>query len=530
MMETGDVKTKVFTKYNLAKFWTVCVMFFVNLLNYMDRYTIAGIMTELQNVTRNGFNETIDDTEGGLLQTTFIISFMLLSPIFGYLGDRFTRKYIMAVGIFVWSGFVFAGSFSINYPMLLATRSLVGVGEASYATIAPTIIADLFTTKKRLRVLSLFYMAIPIGSAIGYGAGSFVSSQVYHHYHVDDSWRWALRLSPGLGLISVFLILFTIHEPPRGHSEDPRNHGGVKAGNGFQHYFNDLLALMRNRTFLLSSFGFAALTFSVGALAQWAPTYVLRMSRLIFADDPSKAYTESQASLGFGIVTVIAGLVGTVSGSELSKFISRWTDQADCIVCALGLLVGSPLMYCAITFGAVNIYLGWVLVFIAEFFFCIIWAPVGAILLYVVIPECRSTAEAIQILMIHLLGDASSPFIIGAVSDALVKHFRNSHDEVYSQATGMQYSLYITVIVAAIGGGTFLISTLTVIDDRKAVIVHVKNKHTRNPSDTSHQSLRSDVDIKCTNNGDGDDDDNDDNLSDEKSPLVSNGLHVSINS
>ena len=62
---------------------------------------------------RNGFGANIDDTEGGLLQTSFIISFMLFSPIFGYLGDRCTRKYIMAIGIFLWSAFVLAGSFSL---------------------------------------------------------------------------------------------------------------------------------------------------------------------------------------------------------------------------------------------------------------------------------------------------------------------------------------------------------------------------------------------------------------------------------
>jgi MFS family permease len=143
--------------------WTVIVLFFVNLLNYMDRYTIAGILPEIQDPTTSGFPYKVDYMEGGLLQTSFIITFMVLSPLFGYLGDRFKRKYIMAVGIFIWGLFVLAGSFSVNYPMLLATRSLVGVGEASYGTIAPTIIADLFPADKRLRVLSLFYMAIPIG-------------------------------------------------------------------------------------------------------------------------------------------------------------------------------------------------------------------------------------------------------------------------------------------------------------------------------------------------------------------------------
>ena len=134
------------------KIWTVGVLFFINLLNYMDRYTVAGkfrllyhlarsqllthkwqtltatnththlfhytlyitgVLPEIQNITRNGFHQKIDDKEGGLLQTSFILTFMLLSPLFGYLGDRYTRKYLMAVGIFIWSGFVLLGSFSV---------------------------------------------------------------------------------------------------------------------------------------------------------------------------------------------------------------------------------------------------------------------------------------------------------------------------------------------------------------------------------------------------------------------------------
>lgn len=140
----------------------------------------TGILPELESFFG------LDDTEGGFLQTSFIISFMLFSPIFGYLGDRYKRKYLIAFGLTVWSIFVLVGSFSVvslspptplytvcllfsyclveqNYGMLVATRCVVGIGEASYATIAPTILADMFTVENRIRVLSIFYMAIPIG-------------------------------------------------------------------------------------------------------------------------------------------------------------------------------------------------------------------------------------------------------------------------------------------------------------------------------------------------------------------------------
>ena len=80
---------------------------------YIHNLYLIGVLPVLGNKTRNGFYARIDDTEGGLLQTSFVISFMLFSPLFGYLGDRCTRKYIMAIGIFLWSAFVLAGSFSL---------------------------------------------------------------------------------------------------------------------------------------------------------------------------------------------------------------------------------------------------------------------------------------------------------------------------------------------------------------------------------------------------------------------------------
>lgn len=138
---------------------------------------------------------------------------MTCSPLFGYLGDRFTRKYIISLGMLAWACCTLVGSFSVvsgcgqwvwsvhhipiqSYWMLLGSRALVGIGEASYATIAPTIIADLFPPEKRLRMLSIFYLAMPLGSALGYILSSRVSQLVYSLNHHPGSWKWALRVSP----------------------------------------------------------------------------------------------------------------------------------------------------------------------------------------------------------------------------------------------------------------------------------------------------------------------------------------------
>ena len=149
----------------------VLILCFVNFINYMDRSTIAGMMEDIKH-DRN-FNVK-SDKDMGLLQTAFVICYMIFAPIFGYLGDRYKRTWIMILGLTLWSLATFIGSFMQNFWAFLFFRALVGIGEASYSTIAPAIISDLFTKDTRSRVLALFYFAIPVGTGLGYILGKLI--------------------------------------------------------------------------------------------------------------------------------------------------------------------------------------------------------------------------------------------------------------------------------------------------------------------------------------------------------------------
>lgn len=146
----------------------VCVLCFVNLINYMDRSTVAGMMDDIK---KDPFFHVKNDSDLGLLQTAFVICYMIFAPIFGYLGDRYSRKWIMISGLSLWALSTFAGSFMKNFWAFLFFRALVGVGEASYSTIAPAIISDLYTSNSRSRVLALFYFCLPVGTGFGYIIG-----------------------------------------------------------------------------------------------------------------------------------------------------------------------------------------------------------------------------------------------------------------------------------------------------------------------------------------------------------------------
>uniref|UniRef100_A0A6Q2XYQ6 Protein spinster homolog 1 n=1 Tax=Esox lucius TaxID=8010 RepID=A0A6Q2XYQ6_ESOLU len=426
--------------------FTVGVLCFINLLNYMDRFTVAGVLPDIEQYFG------IDDGNSGLLQTVFICSYMFLAPVFGYLGDRHNRKLIMSVGIAFWSVVTLASSFTPKncFWLLLLTRGLVGVGEASYSTIAPTIIADLYVKGERTRMLSVFYFAIPVGSGLGYIVGSKVDD-------VAGDWHWALRVTPVLGLIAVFLLLFVVKEPKRGAIEARPEHTLPRTS-----WLVDMKALGRNPSFMLSTFGFTAVAFVTGSLALWAPAFLFRAS--VFTGERAPCVNgpcDTSDSFYFGIITVVSGILGVASGAEVSRRLRVWTPRADPLVCAIGLLLSAPFLYLAIVFAQVSTIATYVFIFLGETFLSMNWAIVADILLYVVVPTRRSTAEAFQIVISHLLGDAGSPYLLGKVYSLRQK------DSYLWQFRSLQLSLLTCSFVAVAGGAFFLATALFIERDRQ---------------------------------------------------------------
>src|SRR4051812_33201186 len=227
----------------------------INLFNYVDRQVLAAV----EDPIRNEFHATKAMT--GFLGTAFILSYMILSPLFGFLADRFRRWLLIAVGVILWSLASGASGLASTFALLLITRCFVGVGEAAYGPVAPTIISDLYPQSRRGAVLAWFYMAIPVGSALGYILGGYVGG----HW----GWRYAFYVvvPPGilLGLITLFMP-----EPPRGASDNvtTSHHGPPR--------LKDIIALFRIPSYTLDPLGMTAMTFAIGGVAIWMPTYILR--------------------------------------------------------------------------------------------------------------------------------------------------------------------------------------------------------------------------------------------------------------
>nr|CDS28448.1 protein spinster [Hymenolepis microstoma] len=377
----------------------------------------------------------IDSKRLGLLQTSFIISYMCLSPVFGYLGDRWKRKYLMIIGLSVWTLFAFVSSFvpSDRFGLFLFLRCVVGVGEASYSTLAPTILTDLFVGNTRTSVLGIFYFAVPVGSGLGFILGSTIAN-------ATGNWAWSLRITPLLGLFCVVALGIFHTDPLRGRA-DGAFHLHTTS------WFADLKSLSSNRCFLLLSLGFTGNCFVLGSLSWFSVDYI---------QDALNARISGSAAvypvaLLFGLSACFAGLFGVIVGTMMAKRLRVYSVCVDTYICGGGLLTSSPFIFAGLVFPMYNFYLCVASVFIGQFFMCLNWALISDMTMSVVVPTRRATANAFQMLVTHALGDAISPLVIGLIADS-----QTVPNSLYSRYLGMQRALLINVYICIISGFLFL--------------------------------------------------------------------------
>ncbi|XP_061904461.1 sphingosine-1-phosphate transporter SPNS2 [Entelurus aequoreus] len=426
------------------------ILSFGNVLNYMDRCTVTGVAQDIQK------HYEVSDSGVALLQTVFICSFMVAAPIFGYLGDRFNRKTILSCGIFFWSTVTLLSSFISKeyYWLFVISRGLVGIGESSYSSISPTIIGDLFTNNRRTMMLSVFYLAIPLGSGLGYILGS--SAKV-----AAGDWHWALRVSPVLGMTAGTLILLFVPEPKRGSADQMG--GRIKARTS---WLCDMKALAKNRSYVFSSLASAAVSFATGAFGMWIPIYLARAQVVQKTSEPcsTKEICSSTESLIFGAITCITGLLGVLIGAVTTRLCRQKTERADPLVCAISML-GSAIFICLIFVVAKKSIIGaYVCIFIGETLLFLNWAITADILMFVVIPTRRATAVAFQSFTSHLLGDAGSGYLIGLISDSLRESYATS---ALWRFLSLGYALMLCPFIIVLGGMFFLATALFFLDDRE---------------------------------------------------------------
>jgi predicted MFS family arabinose efflux permease len=360
----------------------------INLFNYIDRYVLASVLPTLKHEFLAG--DPNQNGKAGLWTTAFLISYMLTAPIFGWLADRFSRWILIGTSVAIWSLASGWSGWATSFAVLLCTRLFVGIGEAGYGPAAPTIIADLYPIKTRGRVLAWFYVAIPVGSALGYAFGGKIADLL--------GWRWAFYLvvPPGLFLAACCFFM-----------REPRAASAAKGPPRLRDY----RGLFRIRSYVLNTAAMTVMTFAIGGFSAWMPDYIFLDRR---AEFPPSQNLLGNIDLTFGGITAAAGLLATLFGGWAGDKLRERFPSSYFLVSGMGMLLCVPATIAVIY---VRFPMAWLMIFIAVFFLFFNTGPSNTALANVTPPTVRASAFALNIFIIHLLGDATSPPLIGVVRD-----------------------------------------------------------------------------------------------------------------
>jgi predicted MFS family arabinose efflux permease len=351
----------------------------LNLLNYIDR----SVLFAVQELIKDEFHRS--DAAFGMLTSVFFIFYMCAAPFMGPLSVRFSRKTVIIAGALIWSFATLLTAVTHDFTGLVIRHTLVGVGEASFVILSPTFVADMFPVSQRGRVMGVFYLAIPVGTALGYVLGGFMGPAY--------GWRVPFYVGAAPGVV-LALLLFFIPEPALGqfdaHEKTPDR--------------DTLKGLVRNPAFLSATFGMAMMIFALGGLSVWMPTFLHR----------ARGYTLGQANLLFGVSIAVNGLLASLAGGWLSDYILRRTRTAHYLVSAVSLALGIPAMWMALYTQGTEMIVG---IFLAEFLLLLNTGPLNAAIINSVGSSIRAMALAVNIFLSHLLGDVPSASLIGYMSD-----------------------------------------------------------------------------------------------------------------
>ena len=397
---------------------SLAVLFAINMANYMDRYLVVA----LQEPIKKEFDVT--DTQIGFLTSAFVLVYMFVSPLCGYLADRIQRRYVVSMAVGLWSLATAAASRAWSFNLLLGLRGGVGVGEAGYNAAGQALLTDLFPEEKRNKVMAIFNLAMPVGSALGFVlAGALLATL--------GSWRMACLVAGAPGIL-LSLLAFGLPAGVPGPATVDSHGNPLPSGGGQESTLKAYLALVKDAVFMTNTLGFAAQSFALGALVAWAAAFLHRQHGM----------DVNEADHITGAIAAGSGLVGTALGMFLADFFGKRSRiPAYALVTGAGYLLAAPLL-------AVGLFLPlkWALA-------CLFLAMVGAFLgigpQNAIVAERapvlhRATAFAFVVFWLHLFGDATSPPALGWIST----HFQSGG---LSEGVALQHALVVAPAALVVG-------------------------------------------------------------------------------
>ena len=355
----------------------------INLFNYIDRQILAALEPDIR-ATFFAANDANAMAKTGLLGDAFLVTYMISAPILGFLADRFSRWFIVGTAVILWSLASGGSGLAATFGILFITRIFVGIGEGGYGPTAPTILADLFPITTRGRIMAIFCAAIPVGSALGYVLGGSIGS----HF----GWRWAFYLVTPPGLLLGLLCFW---------QRDPRVAAHHLTQKSARRRLADYLSLFRTRSYVINCIAQTLMTFAVGGLGYWVSAYL--------------RYRNQSPAFGmtvFGLITVVAGLISTLLGGIVADKLRPRFAGSYFWVSGIGMVVACPAFIATLY---IPFPFAWIAMFFAIFFLFLNTGPSNTALANVSLPAVRATAFAINILVIHALGDVQAFWMLGYI-------------------------------------------------------------------------------------------------------------------
>jgi MFS transporter, Spinster family, sphingosine-1-phosphate transporter len=363
--------------------YVLAVATLLNFVNYIDRFILAAVLPRIKSEL------VLNDFQLGLLANAFLVAYFITSPLFGRLGDRRSRPRLIAAGVGLWSLATAAAGLARTFTQLVVARSGVGIGEAAYATISPALLADFFPAERRGRAFAIFYVAIPVGAAVGFLLGGVLERAF--------GWRAAF-IAVGLPGLALAMLATTM--------PDPRVASGDRTAGATESVSVTLRTLGRNRRYAGTVLGYAAYTFAIGGLAVWMPTFLERV----------RGQELASADFFVGAVTAVAGLGGTFIGGYLGDRLTARVRDGHIWLSGVSTLAAVVPAWLALTSTSPAIYR--TSFFAAEWLLFLSTGPINVVIVSAVPAGMRAMAMAVSIFVIHALGDAISPPMIGLLADS----------------------------------------------------------------------------------------------------------------
>lgn len=398
----------------------------INTLNFFDRYIVQSV----EPLLKEEFG--LSNSQSGMLGAAFVLGYLLFSPLFGYLGASRDRRWLMAVGLFAWSICTALTGLAQGFLVFVLARVLVGVGEASFGSMVPGYLKGRIPDSIRLnKALSIFYVAIPVGSALGYVIGGEMAAL----------WGWRsvflAAAAPGVLLSFCFAKIAPEESSIRRGQADPQAGMMSQLVAGFSGFCSGVRQIFSRADLRFTIAGYILNTFALNGVAM----FVVRHGEGL-------GMPTGSVSAKFGGILVVTGFIGTLGGGLLaSKFAAARPNRIKAMLVFISLttLLGAPCLGAAFLAHSAEWFLG--ACFVAEIALFAGVAPLNSVLVQRSPPGLETLTQGVTIFLINLFGAAAGMIVIGMVTDLI-----ESLSSVPSNAAALAIALQVTTIAMVLSG------------------------------------------------------------------------------